>query len=71
MNKDMETLQEEIRSLKALLRQNQEDSREGYYFFNQALDEFAGMREIPDQGMNAKTVKTIIENNHALDFIRS
>ncbi len=68
MSKEVEALKEEIRSLKALLSQDREQTGSGYYFSNKALDDFGGLTEIPKHGMDAKTVKTIIENNHALDF---
>jgi glutamate decarboxylase len=68
MNADVETLKQEIESLRVELREATDRAESSYYFSKLALQSFNDMKQIPEHGMGARTVKALIENNHALDF---
>lgn len=61
-------LQEEINTLRAELEQIKQQKQEPYYISPLAQHDWLNMTEIPASGQAAGTIKTIIKNNHALDF---
>lgn len=67
-------MSEEVRELKeqiALLQQQVSELKhagQSYYYSEDAIHDWYASPEIPAHGRDAKTVKTIIENNHILDF---
>jgi len=68
MTDEIESLRQEVASLREQLSQLGHPHDESYYFSRDALHSFTSSMRIPDGGMAAKTVQEVIENNHALDF---
>ncbi len=68
MSNELETLRQEVESLRQQLQHMRQQAETNYYFSPQAREGFSDGKQIPRDGLPAKTVKTIIENNHVLDF---
>jgi glutamate decarboxylase len=68
MRDELNSLRDEVANLRKQLEDAQARNEGSYYFSAQAREGMASRRTIPSQGLPAATVKTIIENNHALDF---
>ena len=64
----VQELRQEIASLRAELEQARQASDTSYYYSKAALEAPSAVAGIPPRGMSAKTVRTIIENSHAIDF---
>ena len=68
MNSQIEQLKQQVARLRAELHEARQNDASAYYFSDQARQEFTKTSQLPITGLPAKTVKTIIENNHLLDF---
>jgi hypothetical protein len=70
MSDDVGALKEQI----ALLQQEVSEVKhagQSYYYSEDAIHDWYATPEIPAHGRDAKTVKTIMENDHILDKTRS
>ena len=65
---EIDDLKREIASLRDELHRAREQSDSSYYFSSEAKQDLTRETHLPDTGLPAKTVKTLIENAHALDF---
>lgn len=68
MTKEVEQLKTEVASLRAQLQTALNRYESSYYFSGDAMHGFTGTTGIPEAGLPSKTVRSIIENNHVLDF---
>jgi glutamate decarboxylase len=68
MEKDIAKLKQEVESLRAQLQQALASNAQNYYFSSDAVQCWNQIEKIPEVGHPPATVKTIIGNNHALDF---
>jgi len=68
MKSEIESLKEELQTLRAQLERVEHSRDAGYYFSSEALQSFNTTASLPEHGMCPKTVKAVIENNHVLDF---
>ncbi|XP_060085172.1 glutamate decarboxylase beta-like [Ylistrum balloti] len=67
MSEETKKLKAEIKALRTQLAQLQQ-RHENYYVSSAAQHNWLGNMQIPETGHASKTVKTIIENTHTLDF---
>ena len=65
---DARQLQREIDHLRGQLDELKRSSQLVYYNSQLAQSDWFGLQEVPEQGLDAQTVKLIVENAHALDF---
>jgi glutamate decarboxylase len=65
---EIDDLKQEIASLRDELHRARQQSDSSYYFSSEAKQDLTRETHLPDTGLPAKTVKTLIENAHALDF---
>ncbi len=65
MSNDTENLKKEIERLRVQLSRVSDES---YYFSRAAQDDLVDICQMPEHGLSPRTVKSAIENNHALDF---
>jgi len=68
MSDEIQNLKEEVKALRAQLDEATRRAHESYYYSNAALQGWSETRQIPERGRDPKTVKSIIENTHTLDF---
>jgi len=68
MSEEIQRLQQEVDDLKRRLAAATEAVDANYYYSNAALHEWSDSLEMPAHGREPKTVKSIIENTHDLDF---
>ena len=68
MESESQQLKQEIANLKTQIAAMQNQQNMGYNFSNEAIQNWNSCSEIPEHGHSPKTVKTIIENNHLMDF---
>lgn len=68
MSDELQRLREEVDDLRRRLAAAVEAGGEDYYYSNAALHEWNDSLEIPARGRAPKTVQSIIENSHSLDF---
>jgi len=68
MSDEIQRLKREVENLRRQLDAATESAGENYYSSNAALQGWSESLEIPTHGRDPKTVKSIIENTHTLDF---
>jgi len=68
MSDEIQRLKREVENLRRQLDAATESAGESYYSSNAALQGWSESLEIPTHGRDPKTVKSIIENTHTLDF---
>lgn len=68
MNDELKRLKTQVDSLQQKLDKAEQQLQENYYFSSAAVKNLLDVGEIPEHGMAGMTVKTLIENNHSLDF---
>lgn len=68
MDSELALLKKQVDSLQQQLRRAEQQIESSYYFSSEALKGFSSIANIPEHGMAAKTVKSVIENSHVLDF---
>ena len=68
MADEIETLRAEIADLKEKLRRTVREDGAGYYFSKAALESIASTGKIPEDGMPSYSARSLIEDNHAVDF---
>ena len=68
MNNEIDSLKQEVSKLRAELLAIKQNDNSNYYSSRQALNDTNNQTCIPEMGMPAKTVGTIIRDAHALDF---
>lgn len=68
MSDEVQNLKQEVKALRARLEEATRGGRESYYYSNAALHGWSETSKIPDHGRDPKTVRSIIENTHTLDF---
>ena len=61
-------LKRQVASLQAELERTRQATETSYYYSKAALESPPTLDGIPQHGLPPKTVKTIIENSHAIDF---
>ena len=67
-NSEIEDLKQEVAALREELHRARQQADPSYYFSAEAEHDLADGARMPDAGLPAKTVKTLIENAHSLDF---
>lgn len=67
-NSEIEDLKQEVAALREELRRARQQADPSYYFSAEAEHDLADGARMPGAGLPAKTVKTLIENAHSLDF---
>jgi len=65
---EIDDLKQEIAVLREELHRARQQTDTSYYFSADAEHDIADEARMPDAGLPAKTVKTLIENAHSLDF---
>lgn len=68
MSAALDELKREVASLRDELERTRQATASSYYYSKTALEAPAATAGIPPQGLPPATVKTIIENSHAIDF---
>ncbi|MEE2789306.1 MAG: pyridoxal-dependent decarboxylase [Myxococcota bacterium] len=68
MSQEIERLRREVAQLRASLEQAQASHADNYYFSPESAQGFTSLEQIPEGGLAPTIVKSIIENNHVLDF---
>lgn len=68
MKPEIKELHDEINILKEQLKEALNYSNASYYFSNDAIQDWNSIKNVPQYGHPPQTVKTIIQNNHTLDF---
>ena len=68
MDDELKRLKTQVDSLQQKLDKAEQQLQENYYFSSAAVKNLLDVGKIPEHGMAGKTVKTLIENNHSLDF---
>ena len=68
MSTAVDDLKQEVANLREELQRAREASGSSYYYSQAALEAPSATDGIPQHGMPPKTVRTVIENSHAIDF---
>ncbi len=68
MTDEIEELRKQVNALKLQLNEARQSSTGNYYASDSALQNWTKITHLPDHGLPAQTVETIIHNNHQLDF---
>ena len=68
MTDEVEALREEVRRLRAEIKEIYESEIESFYFSPAAQQDWSELNSIPKRGTSASTVEALIKDAHALDF---
>ena len=68
MSNEIDLLKEQISSLQMQLQRALRESESSYYFSKESLESIAESGSIPKTGMPSKSARSMIEDNHVVDF---